>query len=99
MPGERGESLFERLTRPNVKHLFLAILIGVLAGYGAVVFKYILKSMQWLFYQNTEDMIFIHDTIPLWMKIVMPAVGGLVVGLVISFFAKEEKLIFPDGVF
>ncbi|MBC18053.1 CBS [Pseudodesulfovibrio profundus] len=91
MPGERGESLFERLTRPNVKHLFLAILIGVLAGYGAVVFKYILKSMQWLFYQNTEDMIFIHDTIPLWMKIVMPAVGGLVVGLVISFFAKEAK--------
>lgn len=91
MPGERGESLFERLKRPNVKYLFLAILIGVLAGYGAVLFKYVLKSMQWLFYQNTADMILIHESIPLWMKIVMPALGGLVVGLVISFFASEAK--------
>lgn len=91
MPEKRGEPLFERLKRPNVQYLFLAIMIGVLAGYGAVLFKYVLKSMQWVFYQNTGDMIHIADTIPLWMKIAMPAVGGLVVGLVVNYFASEAK--------
>ncbi len=91
MPDERGEPLFQRLKRPNVQYLFLAILIGVLAGYGAVLFKYILKSMQWIFYQDTNDFLFISDTIPLWMKIVMPAAGGLVVGLVVNKFASEAK--------
>lgn len=91
MPEKRGAPLFERLKRPNVQYLLLAVLIGVLAGYGAVLFKYVLKSMQWVFYQNTEDMIHIADTIPLWMKIVMPAAGGLVVGLVVSYFASEAK--------
>lgn len=91
MPENKGEPLFQRLKRPNVKYLFLAILIGVLAGYGAVLFKYLLKSVQWVFYQNTGDILFFADTIPLWMKIVMPTVGGLVVGLVVSYFASEAK--------
>lgn len=91
MPVGRGEPLFQRLKRPNVQYLFLAILIGVLAGYGAVLFKYVLKSMQWIFYQDTNDFLFISETIPLWMKIVMPSVGGLVVGLVVSYFASEAK--------
>lgn len=91
MPEERGEPLFQRLRRPNVKYLFLAVLIGVLAGYGAVMFKFILKYMQWLFYQNSSDFLVFSDTVPLWMKIVMPAVGGLVVGLVVSYFASEAK--------
>jgi len=91
MPENKGEPLFQRLKRPNVKYLFLAILIGVLAGYGAVLFKYILKFMQWVFYQNTGDILFFSESIPLWMKIVMPAIGGLVVGLVVSNFASEAK--------
>lgn len=91
MPENRGEPLFERLKRPNIQYLFLAILIGVLAGYGAVLFKYVLKSMQWVFYQNTEDFLLFGESVPVWMKIVMPAAGGLVVGLVVSYFASEAK--------
>jgi len=88
---DRGAPLFERLKRPNVQYLFFAILIGVLAGYGAVLFKYVLKGMQWIFYQNTSDMILIAHTIPLWVKIVMPGVAGLIVGLVVNYFASEAK--------
>ena len=91
MPAERGEPLFQRLKRPNVQYLFLAIIIGILAGYGAVLFKYVLKSMQWVFYQNSDDFIHFSEAVPLWMKIVMPAAGGLVVGLVVSYFASEAK--------
>jgi len=47
--------------------------------------------MQWLFYQNTDDFLFFGSTVPVWMKIAMPAIGGLVVGLVVNFFASEAK--------
>ncbi|MGE4192300.1 MAG: chloride channel protein [Pseudodesulfovibrio sp.] len=91
MPADRGEPLFLKLRRPNVRFLFLAVLIGGLAGYGAVLFKLILKYMQWVFYRNTGDWLTFAESVPLWMKIAMPTVGGLVVGLVVSFFASEAK--------
>jgi CIC family chloride channel protein len=91
MTADRGEPLFQKLKRPNVRYLFLAILIGVLAGYGAVLFKYVLKLMQWAFYQNSADFIQFADSVPLWMKFVVPTLGGLVVGIVVSNFASEAK--------
>ncbi|MBG0791700.1 MAG: chloride channel protein [Desulfovibrionaceae bacterium] len=91
MTADRGEPLFQKLKRPNIRYLFLATLIGVLAGYGAVLFKYALKLMQWVFYQHTEDFVLFADAVPLWMKIVIPTGGGLVVGLVVSNFASEAK--------
>lgn len=75
----------------NLTQLMLAIIIGVLSGYGAILFKFLLKSMQWLFYQHGEDFLAYASEIPLWAKISMPAAGGLVVGLVVHFFASEAK--------
>lgn len=69
----------------------LAIIIGVLAGYGAVLFRFVLKSMQWVFYQHGEDFLEFTDSIPTYLKILLPAAGGLVAGLIIHFFAKEAK--------
>lgn len=91
MTTDRGEPLFQKLKRPNVRYLFLAIIIGVLAGYGAVLFKLVLKYMQWAFYQHSEDFLQFSDAVPLWMKIVIPSAGGLVVGIVVSSFASEAK--------
>ncbi len=91
MPDAQREPFLERLQRSNIKNLFLAILIGALAGYGAVLFKFVLKFMQWAFYQHTGEILFFADSIPLWVKIVMPMIGGLIVGLVVTFFASEAK--------
>lgn len=81
------------LPRKNreVANLLLAILIGGLAGYGALLFRYVLKSAQWLFYQHGEDVLTWIHTVPWWLKIVLPAVGGLAVGLIVHFFAREAK--------
>ena len=91
MPDAHSEPFLERLQRSNIKNLFLAVMIGALAGYGAVLFKFVLKFMQWAFYQQSGEMLFFADSIPLWMKFVMPMVGGLIVGLVVTFFASEAK--------
>ena len=91
MPDAHSEPFLERLQRSNIKNLFLAVLIGALAGYGAVLFKFVLKFMQWAFYRHSGEMLFFADAIPLWMKFAMPAVGGLIVGLVVTFFASEAK--------
>ncbi len=72
-------------------NLFIAILIGVGAGYGAVLFRFVLRSMQWLFYQHGGDVLTWIGDVPWALKIGLPALGGLVVGLVIHFFAKEAK--------
>ena len=91
MPDAKSEPFLERLQRSNIKNLFLAVMIGALAGYGAVLFKFVLKFMQWAFYRQSGEMLFFADAIPLWMKFVMPALGGLIVGLVVTFFASEAK--------
>lgn len=86
-PTERKQPFLNR----DLTQLMLAILIGVLSGYGAILFKYLLKSMQWLFYQHSGEFLEYAHEIPMWAKISMPALGGLIVGLVVHFFASEAK--------
>jgi len=76
------------------QHVYLslvAILIGFLGGYGALLFRYAIKAAQFGFYQNTSDYLTFHQTLPLYLKIGLPAVGGLIVGPLIYFGAREAK--------
>ena len=76
------------------RHVYLslvAILIGILAGYGALIFRYVIKMAQYGFYQNTNDVLTFHSAMPFWLKIVLPAIGGLIVGPLIYFGAREAK--------
>jgi len=76
------------------KHVYLslvAILIGILAGYGALIFRYVIKMAQYGFYQNTNDVLTFHSSMPFWLKILLPAAGGLIVGPLIYFGAREAK--------
>ncbi|PNV82443.1 MAG: chloride channel protein [Desulfobacteraceae bacterium] len=69
----------------------LAILIGILGGYGALLFRYAIKVAQFCFYQNTHDILTFAHTLPVYLKIGLPALGGLVVGPIIYFGAREAK--------
>jgi len=76
------------------QHVFLslfAILIGFLGGYGALLFRYAIKAAQFGFYQNTGDYLTFQHTLPLYLKIGLPAVGGLIVGPLVYFGAREAK--------
>jgi CIC family chloride channel protein len=69
----------------------LAILIGILAGYGALLFRLAIKVAQYSFYQNTDDFLTFAHTLPVYLKIGLPALGGLIVGPIIYFGASEAK--------
>ncbi|MBW1779634.1 MAG: chloride channel protein [Deltaproteobacteria bacterium] len=79
-----------RLDR-HISSLFMAIVIGVLSGYGAVLFRFVIKAAQYAFYQNSEDILTFADAIPIYGMIGLPALGGLIVGLLVRFGAREAK--------
>ncbi|UZP66506.1 chloride channel protein [Desulfovibrio mangrovi] len=83
----------QRLSRLD-KHLpllLLAICVGVLAGYGAVLFRFVIKGVQYTFYQNAEDFLSFSHTVPWYLKLILPAAGGLIVGFLVSRGAPEAK--------
>ncbi|MDT8396831.1 MAG: chloride channel protein, partial [bacterium] len=69
----------------------IAIFIGVLGGYGALLFRYIIKLAQYGFYQDTRDALTFLPELPFYLKILLPAAGGLIVGPLVYFGAREAK--------
>ncbi len=69
----------------------IAVVIGVLGGYGAVVFRLAIQFVQSLFYGSNAEFLEIADQTAWWLKIFMPALGGAVVGPIIYFYAREAK--------
>ncbi len=70
--------------------LLAAVFIGLLGGYGAVLIQYTIKLFQELFWQGSFSLERI-GMVPWYWKIAVPTFGGIVVGLVIRFMAKEAK--------
>jgi CIC family chloride channel protein len=79
-----------RLDR-HISSLLMAIAIGILSGYGAVLFRFVIQGAQYAFYQNTADILTFVSTVPVYRLIGLPAIGGLVVGLLVRFGAREAK--------
>ncbi|MFC1961194.1 chloride channel protein [Chloroflexota bacterium] len=65
-----------------------AIIVGIGSGLGAVVFRWLIETAQWLFFDvGAQVFSFLGD----YYIIVIPALGGLIVGPLIYFFAREAK--------
>jgi CIC family chloride channel protein len=69
----------------------LAIFIGVLGGFGAIGFRLLIRAFQSIFYGSGPDLVEIVLSIPWYWKILVPAIGGAVVGPLIFFLAREAK--------
>jgi len=69
----------------------LAVFIGVLGGYGAVLFRLAIRFFQAVFYGRGTEFLEMAAGLPWWTKLLMPAVGGAVVGPITYFWAKETK--------
>ena len=68
--------------------LIFAVLTGLGAGYGAVVFRWLIRFFQhWFFDRGRVLFSFLGD----YYVIIIPAIGGLIVGFIIYFLARETK--------
>lgn len=69
----------------------IAVLIGVLGGYGAVLFRLAIQFVQNTLYGSSHEFLEIAAQTPWYLKLVGPAIGGAIVGPIIYFFAREAK--------
>jgi CIC family chloride channel protein len=70
--------------------IVLAAVIGVGGGYGAILFRLLIGWVNAVAYPAgiTVDALF---ALPWWLLLLVPAAGGLIVGPLIYFFAREAK--------
>lgn len=65
-----------------------ALLVGIGAGLGAVVFRYSIQAVGWVGY------VWLPQAASSWGKtyvIIVPAIGGVLVGLLVYYFARKAK--------
>ncbi|MDT8284458.1 MAG: hypothetical protein RQ767_02950, partial [Thermovirgaceae bacterium] len=89
---QESDNFLRRLImNQNVFLLVIAIFIGVLGGYGALLFRYAIRIVQYGFYQDTRDALEFLPGLPFYLKFLLPALGGLIVGPLVYFGAREAK--------
>ena len=69
----------------------LAVIVGLTGGLGAVGFRYLIDFFQSIFYGAGGNLLGLVQTIPWYLKVWVPAAGGLVVGPLVYFLAREAK--------
>ncbi len=68
----------------------LAALIGVGGGFGAVLFQRLIGMEHFLFLEKGQTLLGTNGSFP-WLLPLIPALGGLCVGLMTYFLAREAK--------
>jgi len=68
-----------------------AIFIGILAGFGALLIRVMIKGISDFVFPGEGSLLANIIATPWYLKILIPAAGGLIVGPLIYFFAREAK--------
>jgi CIC family chloride channel protein len=69
----------------------LAVVVGLAGGFGAIGFRYLINFLQSVAYGSADELLEVVATIPWQFKIWIPALGGLIVGPLVYFLAREAK--------
>ena len=76
------------------EHTFMvivAIIIGVLGGFGAILFRYSIRFFQSVFFGSWNYSLEYVMGLPWYVKFLAPTIGGLIVGPIVYYFAKEAR--------
>jgi len=65
-----------------------AILVGIGSGFGAVLFTYLVESVQKIAF---EDAVQLLQSIHPWHLVIIPMIGAIITGPIIYLFAREAK--------
>jgi chloride channel protein, CIC family len=89
----RGEKYLMKLlgylqTSETIFLLLFANIIGVGAGFAAILFRMMISFFQNLFFSQGQHIL---SFLGSYYVIIIPSIGGIVVGLLVHFFARETK--------
>ncbi len=90
---------------PNASHFWsakqplvwvLALLIGIIVAYGAILFREFISYIQYFWIGEKSEIFFdkLKD-VPLYLRLLVPTLGGLLVGYIVVTFAPSKR---PEGV-
>ena len=70
----------------------LAVVIGALAGYGAIVFRELIGMIQlFAFGSDSDYLLSVSKYLPWWQLLLAPVAGGLLVGLFVHFVMPGRR--------
>jgi len=71
--------------------VLIALIIGVLGGFGAIFFRFAIKFFQGAFFGTWNYSLNYVLSLPWYVKLFSPVIGGLIVGPIVFKFAREAK--------
>jgi chloride channel protein, CIC family len=71
--------------------IILAIIIGVLGGFGGIGIRWLIKEISLIFFPGTGTFLENAISAPWYLIVIAPIIGGLIVGPIIYFIAPEAK--------
>jgi len=71
--------------------VIMALIIGTIAGFGAVLIRIMIKTISDISFPGSASLLSNIISAPWYVKILVPGIGGLIVGPLIFFFAREAK--------
>ncbi len=78
-------------TNEHATMSILAIIVGLAGGFGAIGFRYLIDFVQTIAYGSGGSLLDVVQSLPWDRKVWVPAAGGLLVGPLVYFFAREAK--------
>ncbi len=88
----KADSLLEKAQLSEHTFMILiAIIIGVIAGYAAVGIRFLIEEFSHLSYSGNGTVLENITNTPWYLLILVPTIGGAIVGPLIYFFAPEAK--------
>lgn len=82
----------DRLTPDETTLLVaVAVLIGLLGGFGAILFRQMVSFFQGFAIGHGEHTAELLMAVPWWRKLLLPMVGAIIVGPLVHYLAREAK--------
>ncbi|MBL1419838.1 MAG: chloride channel protein [Alphaproteobacteria bacterium] len=99
------QKFISKYVAPNASHFWstkqplvwiFAVIIGVAVAYVAIIFRKYIGYIQYAWIGETSEIFFDKlASVPLYLRILVPTLGGLLVGIIVYYFAPTKR---PEGV-
>ena len=76
------------LSKDTLINLILAVVIGIATGFGAIGFRWLIETFKHLFFTEGQQAL---SFLGGYYVVITPAIGGLLVGLLVYYAAREAK--------